>query len=100
MAVGSKRVQKAVKLPDAATVQAMRDADIFVSAGRDRKQAEAAYSKAKEALFLWLGPRLSGTLPDGRTLTKAITPIAAEATPRSAFDRVTLVVSPPPPATV
>lgn len=89
------RVSKSPKLEKAADQMAIDAADVFRSANQARKEAEKKYANAKAALFLWLGPRLSKVLSDGRTIVKTVTPIAPEIEPRTGFDRVTLAVLPP-----
>lgn len=92
----AKKAARAQKLPDAATLKAMTDADAFVSAGRERNAAAKTYETAKAALREWLGTELSKALPDGRTVALTVT----DTTGYTVADgtKSTLTVSPPPAA--
>lgn len=76
------------------TEQAALDADVFVSASRERNDADKRYQAAKASLKVWLGAQLSKTLPDGRTVSLNVVPRAGfEVQPGTT---ATMVVSPPP----
>ena len=75
MSAGSKK-GLARSAPDAATVKAMTDADVFISAGRERNAAAKLYEAAKAGLKAWLGIEMSRVLPDGRTVTLTVEPRA------------------------
>jgi hypothetical protein len=81
---------------DAATQQAIVDADDFVNAGRARNQAAKLYELAKAGLRKWLGTELSKALPDGRTVALTVTDTAGYTV--EAGTKSTLTVSPPPAA--
>jgi hypothetical protein len=91
------RVSKSPKQDKAVDQMAIDAADVFTASNQARKEAEKKYANAKQALFLFLGPRLTKALSDGRTIVKTVTPIPPEVEPRSGFDRVTLAVMPPAP---
>ena len=52
------------------------------------KKADAA----KKALLASLGSASSAILPDGRTVTKHVTPVPAEANPRKAHNRTSIAI--------
>ncbi|HEX3732608.1 MAG TPA: hypothetical protein VHU91_06790 [Mycobacteriales bacterium] len=93
MSVG---VKKGLKGTDAATQQAMKDADAFVTNGRERNAAAKLYEAAKAGLKAWLGVETSRSLPDGRTVALTVVPttgyVVADGT------KATLTVTSPPPA--
>jgi hypothetical protein len=84
------------KKVDEVTMRAMCDADMFVTAGRERNAAAKLYESAKAGLKAWLGTDLSRSLPDGRTVTLSIAPRAGYNVEDGTT--ATLTVSAPPAA--
>jgi hypothetical protein len=84
--------------PDAATLQAMADADAFLRAGRERNAAAKEYERAKAALKKWLGPDPSRPLPDGRTVILAVTERAGYEVAPGTTSTLSVLPSPPLPA--
>ena len=97
MAVGLMRNgKKKAETIDLVLARAVRDADTFVRAARERNAAEKEYQKVKTALREWLGKAQSKVLPDGRTVSVAT--VDTEAYSVKAGTKTTLTVSPQPPA--
>ena len=57
-------------------------------AAEHEKKAEAA----KKALLASLGAADSGILPDGRTVSKHVVPVPAEAKPRAGHNRTSITI--------
>jgi hypothetical protein len=96
MSVGVKKGLKAVKTTDPVTLKAMADADVFVSAGRERNAAAKLYDAAKAGLKAWLGTLSSRILPDGRTVALTVVPTTGYTVQDGT--KATLTVTAPPAA--
>lgn len=70
----------------------------YEHAKREVKRLEKEKSDAKSLILTWLGSRASGTLPDGRLISKSVTSYEACTVDRAAYDSTTITVQHPLPA--
>lgn len=70
--------------------------DEYLASKITASAAEKIKDAAKKWLFEWLGADNCKALPDGRLVTRKVTPIAPEKEPRKGFDKKELVIVGPP----